>query len=331
MRPDKLIDEICERARKNHRRVALPEATDANMLMAARIAFDEGYCIPVLVGSPEEIAVVASEQQISLEGIEIFDFTEPERLDEMIIEYHSRKGFLSQKALRRRAADPLNYAMMMLELGWVDAVFSGVVYTTNEVLMAAQGFIGLAEGIKTVCSLGIHHVPGFGGENGTIFGIGDCSTCVAPDSEMLADIAITSCDTFKKVFELEPRAAMLSFSTCGSGMDESVTKVQDAVAIAQEKRPDLAIDGEFQLDTAINPAVAARKVKRDSNVAGKANLLIFPEINAGNIGWKMMQEFGNSQVIGLILQGFAKPVGDCSRGDTPDTLASSIALLAAQA
>lgn len=330
MKPDELIESILQKAPGKSKRIALPEATDENMLLAAKTIFEKEWGYPVLVGDPAEIAAFANSKQICLDGVGVFDATDEVKKDELIRSYSSRHTLFSDKALHRKAKDPLNYSMMLLDEGLVDCAFAGIVYSTKKVVDAATGLIGLAEGVRVPCSMGLHYVPDLNGKEGTFYCIGDSSMCVSPDDEMLADISITYCDAVSSFLGWTPRAAMLSYSTLGSGSGKDVTKVQEAVAIANKRRPDLFIEGEFQFDAAINPRVAAKKVSAKSEVAGKANTLVFPDINAGNIGWKMMQEFGHSEVVCLMIFGFAKPVGDCSRGDTSDVLARSMAMLLAR-
>ena len=331
MNKNDILSGVLEKARQMPQRIALPEATDPNILQAAALLVERGWGVPVLVGEPAAVREAAASCGVNLNGMEIEDCTSAERLRALVAAEHERKFYFSEEMLAERAADPLSYAMMMLDVSWADCVFAGVVYSTNDVLLASNLFVGLRPGVKTPFSMSIHYCPGLAGDPDRIFAIGDASTCVKPDAGMLAEIAIGYCDCVQGLFGWDARCAMLSFSTCGSNDHEEAERVRQAVAIAQEKRPDLKIDGEFQLDAAVNPRVAARKVKRDSAVAGRANVLVFPDINAANIGYKLMQEFGHTEPVCLIIQGFAKPVGDCSRGDTPELLATNMATLAARA
>ena len=182
------------------------------------------------------------------------------------------------------------------------------------------------EGISTISSVGIFNIPGYEGSEGALLGFGDSAVCTNPDAEQLASIAISACDTVRSLVGWEPRCALLSYSTCGSGEGPLVDKVVEAVKMANQLRPDLAIDGEFQLDSAINPKVAAKKVKRESRVAGKANIIIWPDLNVGNVGVKLVQQFAHADAYGPMLQGFAKIVCDCSRGAPVSEIVGNVAM-----
>jgi phosphate acetyltransferase len=191
--------------------------------------------------------------------------------------------------------------------------------------------IGLKEGISTVSSMGLMMIPGYNGTEGNLLAIADCAVCPAPEPGELADIAISTADTVHSLLGWEPRVALLSFSTKGSASHENVDKVIKALELVHERQPGLLIDGELQLDSAIVPEVAARKVKGESPVAGKANILIFPDLNAGNIGVKLMQRFASAIAYGPMLQGFAKPVSDLSRGAPVEEIVGAITMLVARA
>ncbi len=227
--------------------------------------------------------------------------------------------------------NPLYFAMAMEAVGDVACTFAGIETTTEEVILAGQTLIGLADNISTISSLGIFNIPGFEGSEGTLLGFGDSAVCTNPDAEQLASIAIAACDTLQGLLGWEPRCALLSYSTSGSGNGPLVDKVLEALKIANERRPDLAIDGEFQLDAAINPAVAAKKVKRESRVAGRANIIIWPDLNVGNIGVKLVQQFAHADAYGPMLQGFKKIVCDCSRGAPISEIVGNIAISAVRA
>ena len=194
-----------------------------------------------------------------------------------------------------------------------------------------MGIVGLQEGVESVSSLGIADIPGFDGPQGQMLGLADCAITAQPDAKDLAGIAISSADTVKNLLGWEPRVAMLSFSTCGSAEHESLEVVREAVKLVREYRPDVKVDGEFQLDSAIIPAVAAKKVKWESEVAGKANVLIFPNLHAGNIGVKLIQIFGHANAYGPVLQGFAQPVCDFSRSAPVDEMLGNVAMLVIRA
>ena len=191
--------------------------------------------------------------------------------------------------------------------------------------------IGMQPGISTISSIGLCDIPGFEGSEGSLLAVGDSAVCTNPNAEQLASIAISACDTVKALLDWEPRCAMVSYSTLGSGQGELIDKVVEAVKIAREQRPDLAIDGEFQFDAAISPAVAAKKVGRESKVAGKANVVIWPDLNVGNVAVKLIQQFGHANAYGPMLQGFNKVVCDCSRGAPVSEIKGNIVISAVRA
>ena len=223
------------------------------------------------------------------------------------------------------------HAMIMQRAGEAEVTFAGIDYTTRDVLLAGQEVIGLKPGISTISSIGLCDIPGFQGSEGQLLAIGDSAVCTNPGPEELADIAISACGTVQELLGWEPRCAMVCYSTLGSGDGPLIDKVKEALAIAQEKRPDLAIDGEFQLDAAIVPEVAAKKVGRESKVAGKANVVIWPDLNVGNIGVKLIQQFGHADAYGPMLQGFNKVVCDCSRGAPVSEIKGNIVISAVRA
>lgn len=219
----------------------------------------------------------------------------------------------------------------MQAVGEADVTFAGIDYTTGDVLLAGQMIIGMKPGITTISSIGLCDIPGYEGSEGSLLAVGDSAVCTNPNAEQLASIAISACDTVKSLLDWEPRCACVCYSTLGSGQGELVDKVTEAVKIANELRPDLAIDGEFQLDAAINPAVAQKKVKKESPVAGKANVVIWPDLNVGNVAVKLIQQFGHADAYGPMLQGFNKVVCDCSRSAPVSELKGNIVISAVRA
>ncbi len=327
-----VIDRIFEKAKANPQRVAFPEATNEKMMQAAYEAGSEGYIIPVLVGDAKEIRSAITERGYKEEVFRIVDIADEDLIASLVDKYTALPDTrLKEKALRRRMQDKLQFAMVMQAAGEADVTFAGIDYTTGDVLLAGQMIIGLKPGIATVSSIGLCDIPGYNGSEGTLLAIGDSAVCTNPTSEQLASIAISACDTVKSLLDWEPRCACVSYSTLGSGQGELVDKVTEAVRIAGELRPDLAIDGEFQLDAAISPAVAQKKVKRDSKVAGKANVLIWPDLNVGNVAVKLIQQFGHADAYGPMLQGFNKIVCDCSRGAPVSEIKGNIVISAVRA
>ena len=327
-----VLDQIYLRAKKNPRKVAFPEAMNEKMMQAAYETGKEGYIIPVLVGSGPEIREAVRERGYEESVFTIVDINEEEYKKTLIDKYVALpQTILKEKALNRRMQNPLYYAMAMQAVEEADVTFAGIDNTTGDVLLAGQMIIGLKEGISTVSSIGLCDIPGFQGSEGSLLAIGDSAVCTNPDAKQLADIAISACDTVKALLEWEPRCAMVSYSTLGSGQGELIDKVVEAVRLANEKRPDLAIDGEFQFDAAISPAVAEKKVKRESKVAGKANVVIWPDLNVGNVGVKLIQQFGHADAYGPMLQGFNKVVCDCSRGAPVSEIKGNIVIGAVRA
>lgn len=321
-----IMEGIYARAGAALQRVAFPEPTDEKILAAARRCVDEHICIPMLVGAPAEIEAAAREQGVSLEGVTVIDAFDEGLLEKLVENYSAKFPLNSAKTMRRKAKDPLYTALMMQALGMADVTFAGIDHSTGDVIMAGQMVVGLQPGVSTVSSVGIFNIPGYEGCEGPLLAFGDSAVCTNPDAEELGGIAIAACDTIRALVEWTPRCALLSYSTCGSGEGPLVDKVVEAVRIANERRPDLAIDGEFQLDSAISPKVAAKKVKRESSVAGKANIIIWPDLNVGNVGVKLVQQFAHADAYGPMLQGFAKVVCDCSRGAPVSEIVGNIAM-----
>lgn len=327
-----VLDQIYLKAKKNPKKIAFPEAMNEKMMQAAYETGKEGYIIPLLVGNGSEIREAVKERGYEESVFTIVDIGEEEYKKTLIEKYVSLpRTILKEKALNRRMQNPLYYAMVMQAVEEADVTFAGIDNTTGDVLLAGQMIIGLQEGIGTVSSIGLCDIPGFQGSEGSLLAIGDSAVCTNPDAEQLADIAISACDTVKALLDWEPRCAMVSYSTLGSGQGELIDKVVGAVKIANEKRPDLAIDGEFQFDAAISPAVAEKKVKRESKVAGKANVVIWPDLNVGNVGVKLIQQFGHADAYGPMLQGFNKVVCDCSRGAPVSEIKGNVVISAVRA
>lgn len=327
-----VLDQIYEKAKANPQKVAFPEAENEKMMQAAYETGKDGYIIPVLVGDAAKITALAEERGYDTSVFTIVDIHEEAYKNEIIAKYVAlEETKLKEKALGRRMEDPLYYAMAMQMVGEADVTFAGIDNTTGDVLLAGQMIVGLKPGISTISSIGLCDIPGYEGSEGSLLAIGDSAVCTNPDPEQLASIAISACDTVHDLLGWEPRCAMISYSTLGSGQGPLIDKVKEALAIAQERRPDLAIDGEFQLDAAIVPAVAEKKVKRESKVAGKANVLIWPDLNVGNTSVKLIQQFGHADAYGPMLQGFNHVVCDCSRGAPVSEIKGNVIISAARA
>jgi len=327
-----VLDQIYEKAKCNPQKVAFPEALNEKMMQAAYETGKDGYIIPVLIGDAEEIRATATQRGYDVGVFTIVDINEEEVNNDLIAKYLAMPEImLSEKALRRRMKNPLYYALIMEAVDEVDVTFAGIDYTTGDVLLAAQMIVGLKPGISTISSMGLCDIPNYEGSEGSLLAIGDSAVCTNPDPEQLASIAISACDTVSSLLDWEPRCAMVCYSTLGSGEGELIDKVTEALRIANELRPDLAIDGEFQLDAAIVPSVAQKKVTRESKVAGKANVIIWPDLNVGNVAVKLIQQFGKADAYGPMLQGFNKIVCDCSRGAPVSEIKGNIVISAVRA
>lgn len=319
--------EMIERAKATPARVCLPESESIDVVQLGERIVAEGLGTPVFVGSRAGIEALAIEAGIASFAFEVFDNTSEEGVEALADAYLEHFDNFSRKAIIRRIKDPLLCSMVLLKLGRVDCVAAGKECPTGNVIEAAMGIVGLKEGVRSASSLGIADIPGFEGPQGSMLGLTDCAITAQPTVEEIAGIAISSADTASALLGWEPRVAMLAFSTCGSAHHESVDVVSAAVARVHELRPDICCDGELQFDAAIIPSVAEHKVKRESPVAGRANILVFPNLHAGNIGVKMIQIFGHANAYGPVLQGFKKPVCDFSRSAPVDEMLGNVAML----
>ena len=323
-----LIDELKARAQKINKTVALSECESVNTIKLARRLKDEGLALPVFVNDPEVISKTADKIGIDVSDIEVIDTTDEAAMEDVVVAaYRLAPPKFTFDEFKAKFANPFGYAFMLESIGVVDTSFQGHTHTTAEVLMAALRIIGMAENINTASLFAIIETDGFVGPEGQALVFADCALNPEPDARKLASIAISTADEVKAILGWEPRVAFLSFSTDGSGNSPSVTKMQEAVQITKELRPDIKADGEFQLDAAIRPKVAQTKVVRDSEVAGNANVLIFPDLNSANIGIKLCQNLAGSNGFGHVLSGFKLPISDSSRGASIDEMIGDVVLL----
>ena len=321
------MSKLVERARLAPKCIIFPEGLEEKVLLAARKILDLGVAQPILVGDPSEVEAAAAAAGVSTQGFTLINNSDEAFCTELAQKFLKLNDTMSEKTLLRKFKNPLNFAAAVVRCGKADCLAAGISYPTGDVIFTSQVFIGMKEGIGTISSVGVVEIPSFETSEGHLLAITDCAVCTDPGSEDLADIAITTSDTMQKLLGWDPRVAMLSFSTKGSAQHDLVDKVSEAVSIANARRPDLKIEGEFQFDTAIIPAVAAKKVKGESQVAGMANILVFPSLEAGNIGVKLIQIFGNALAYGPLLQGFACPVTDFSRSAPVDEIVGNLTML----
>ncbi|PCI39924.1 MAG: phosphate acetyltransferase [Elusimicrobia bacterium] len=315
-----IIARLRNAAKKNPRKIVLPEGADKRTLEAAAILKKEGLAEPIVLGSK------------SVDGITVIDPSKDDRRELYANSYYEKrkhKGIEKADAFKLME-DPIHFGTMMLHHDHVDGFLAGAAHATGDTIRPALQIIKPARDVRTISSFFIMVIPNCQyGDDGVIL-MGDCAINPAPAPAKLALIAISTARMAKALCGIEPRVAMLSFSTLGSAEHESVDRVRDAVRIAKEKAPELAIDGEMQADAALVPEIGSRKAP-DSKVAGKANVLIFPDLQSANIGYKLVQRLANAEAIGPILQGFAKPVNDLSRGATVDDIVNLAAVTGLQA
>ena len=318
-----------DEARRGDNTVVLPEGSDPRVIAAARRLVDERIATPIVLGNPEEIAQAAAEAEVALDGVQTLDPAGSERLESFTAAYAALRG-LNERVAKRMVARPLVFGGMMVKQGQADTMVAGVRTATANVIQAGALTVGYAAGITTVSSFFLMLVPEFRGRPSYPLIFADCAVNIAPTPEQLADIALASAASAAKLLDEEPRVAMLSFSTQGSAAHDRVDHVTRALEIVRQRAPEARIDGEFQADSALMPQVAAKKLKRPSAVAGGANVLIFPDLNSGNIGYKLTQYLAGARAIGPFLQGFAKLVSDLSRGASLDDILATVAVCLAQ-
>ncbi|APW64937.1 MULTISPECIES: phosphate acetyltransferase [Arcobacteraceae] len=328
-----LIESIKEKAKSNLKTIVLPETEDERVLKAAQQVLDEKTANVVLIGNEETIKTQAASCGAFIGGATIIDpksFDGIEKYIDELVELRAKKGLTREEATEIMTTEPRFFGCMMVRLGDADGLVAGSNSPTADVLKAAIQVIKTAPGIKTVSSAFVMETAdGKFGDNGLIL-FADCAVLPDPNAEQLADIASSTAATASSVVGLDPRVAMLSFSTMGSAKHPLVDKVQNAVQILKDRNVDFAFDGEMQADAAIVEAIGAKKAP-GSKVAGHANVLVFPDLQAGNIGYKLVQRFAGADAHGPIVQGLAKPVNDLSRGCSVEDISNLVAITATQA
>jgi phosphate acetyltransferase len=322
------------KAASSLKRLVLPEGSEERTIRAARILVDEKLAASVtLLGNTADIQEAANKEGVNLEGIALvhpgIDNATLGRYSNEYYELRKKKGMTPEQA-KIDIVDPLRWGAMMVHLGDADAMVAGAINTTGDVLRAGLSIIGTAQGIKTAssCFVMTGMDPQYGKEGSMIFS--DCAVIPAPLSEQLADIAECAAQSCREFLSTEPVVALLSFSTKGSANHENVTKVQEAVKILENRNPGFAFDGELQADAALVPSVMDKKAP-GSPIRGKVNTLIFPDLGAGNIGYKLVQRLGKAQAYGPFLQGFAKPLSDLSRGASVEDIVITCAVTLSRA
>lgn len=325
------IDSIKERAKADKKTIVLPESMDRRTWEAAEKILAEGIADLVILGTPEEVE--ANSKGLNVSGAKVIDPNTSDKLAEYVeklVELRKSKGMTEEEAKKLLTTDYMYYACMMVKYGEADGVVSGACHSTANTIRPSLQIIKTKPGTKLVSAFFLMEVPNCEyGENG-IFVFSDCGLNQNPTAEELAAIAGSSAESFKMLTGKEPKVAMLSYSTMGSAKHDDVTKVQEATKIAKADYPELALDGELQLDAALVPSVGSSKAP-GSAVAGQANTLIFPNLDAGNIGYKLVQRLAKADAFGPVLQGIAAPVNDLSRGCFSDDIVGVVAITAVQA
>lgn len=326
------IETIKQRAKQNIKTIVLPEGNDTRTIEAAKIALEEGYANIILIGKQEEITKIANEHNFDISKAQIINPVDSENYEEFVqafYELRKNKGMTIEKA-KELIKDETYFGMMMVKQGLADGLVSGAVHSTADTLRPALQILKTAPGTKLVSAFFLMIVPNCEyGEDGA-FVFSDCGLNEYPDADSLSEIAIASSKSFEQLVGKRSKVAMLSYSTYGSANSPLTEKVVEATKILKEKAPDLICDGELQLDAAIIPEIAVRKAP-GSQLAGKANTLIFPDLDAGNIGYKLVERLAKAEAYGPLCQGIAKPVNDLSRGCSSEDIAGVIAITAVQA
>ena len=325
-----LIDKIMARAKADVKRIVLPEGEEIRNVQAAAKIAASGIAQVVMLGDPSKTREVAN--GASLEGVEIINPLTSDKAAayaEALYEIRKAKGMTLEEA-EKLVKDPMYYGVMMVKMGDADGLVSGAIHSTGAMLKPALQIIKAKKGMKTVSSCFLMECKdkSFGQDGVMIFA--DCAVIPCPTAEELANIALGAADSARALAGMEPKVAMLSFSTKGSAKHDLVTKVQEATALAHELAPELQLDGELQLDAALVPEVGQLK-SPGSAVAGHANTLVFPDLQAGNIGYKLVQRLAGAEAYGPVLQGIAKPCNDLSRGCSVDDIVATVAITAVQA
>ena len=326
------IEEIKKRASNQIKTIVLPEATDIRILEATDIIGKEGFAKIILLGNESEIISIANENKLNISKATIIEPLKSDKYDEYVeafYELRKAKGMTIEQA-KKLLQDPVYFGMMMVKKEAADGLVSGAAHSTADTLRPALQILKTKPGTKLVSTFMLEIDPNCEYGNNGIFIFSDCGLNPKPTSEELSEIAISSSESYQQIVGDAPKIAMLSYSTHGSAASEDVDKVREATQLTKEKAPNLLVDGELQLDSAIVPEIGNVKAP-GSDVAGKANILIFPDLNSGNIGYKLVERLAKAEAYGPICQGMAKPVNDLSRGCKAKDIVGVVAITALQA
>ncbi|HPD16183.1 MAG TPA: phosphate acetyltransferase [Planctomycetota bacterium] len=317
-------------AREVPKRIVFPEGGDTRILEAAAVCASHRICEPIVLGVPDELQAAAKDAGLSLDGVELRNPTEQLALDRYAHAYTERRPNVDDATAHHILRRKLLFGAMMVSTGGADGMVAGATCPTARVIEAGALAIGLAPGVSVPSSIFIMVLPDSWPEDERLLFYADAGVNIDPTPEQLADIAVTTARTAQRTLGIEPRVAMLSCSTKGSAVHPRIDRVVQATRLAQRKAPDLLIEGEFQADAALVPRVARYKCP-ESRIAGRANVLIFPDLDSGNIAYKLTQYHGRARAYGPLLQGFAKPISDLSRGATTDDIVTVAAFIAVMA
>ncbi len=321
-----VVKKLIEIAGQNPKTLVFPEGTDERIPVAAAEIAALGFAKPIVLGKPDEVAEIVAKAGKTLDGVQVIDPRESELLPVFTAEYTATRG-VKEGVAKSVVRKPLAFGGMMVRTGRADGMVAGVASATASVIQAASVTVELSAGVSAPSSFFLIVMPE---SDGRVFVFADCGVNIQPTSRELAEIGVVAAANAKKLLGQEPVVAFLSLSTKGSATHPDVDKVVEAVRLAREMAPDLCLDGELQVDAALSARVAAKKAP-ESPVKGQANVLVFPDLDAGNIGYKLAQYLGGAQAIGPIMQGFAKPVNDMSRGASVEDVVAVAAVTALQA